>query len=69
MKICLSIIFSYKLNTLKLFCDFFVWFYHISRVVKKNWFMHVIEFSPIMDLSGYFSELELIGPLLNCLDN
>lgn len=49
---------------------FFVWFYHISRVVKKkNWFMHVIEFSPIMDLSGYFGELELIGPLLNCLDN
>lgn len=31
--------------------------------------MHVIEFSPIMDLSGYFGELELIGPLLNCLDN
>ena len=29
--------------------------------------MHAIEFSPILDLSGYFGELELIEALLNCL--
>ena len=29
--------------------------------------MHVIEFSHVLDISGYFGELELTGALLNVL--